>query len=324
MTRTRRPLPPPLKIPAPGFGRRTPPALFPPIFGLFGLGLGWRATGSVIGEMLLGAVTLLFVFVLVAYLAKALRRPSVLIEDMGVLPGRAGLAAASLSMMLMAVALASVAPVLAAAIACLAFILHLGVVAVLIFVLRAGPAEARVVTPVFHLSFVGFIIGGVAANALGYHELAKWLLWAMLLPTGIIWGISARQLVQRVPPAPMRPLLAIHLAPASLFAIVAEGAGLESVAYAFCALAAAIAAALLVSVRWLTESGFTPFWGAFTFPVGAFATALLSVSQGQGLMGGFGLVILGGATPLIFWMSYRILKLWPGGMLAAKTNAAEA
>ncbi len=324
MTQPRRPMPPPLRVPAPGLSRRTPPAIFPPIFGLFGLGLGWRAAGSPIGDGILGAVTLLFMFALVAYLAKVFRRPSVVVEDMRVLPGRAGLAAASLSLMLMAASLAPVAPALATLIAGLAFMLHVAVVGLLIFVLRAAPAEARVVTPVFHLSFVGFIIGGVAANALGYHELAKWLLWAMLLPAGIIWGISARQLAQRIPPAPMRPLLAIHLAPACLFTIVAQGAGLEIAAYAFCALSAAIAAALIVSVRWLTESGFTPFWGAFTFPIAAFATALLSVSQGQGVMGGLGLVILGIATPAIGYIAYRILKLWPGGMLAAKTNASEA
>jgi tellurite resistance protein len=35
-----------------------------------------------------------------------------------------------------------------------------------------------------------------------------------------VWAFSLWQLFTRIPPAPLRPLLAIHLAPASLFAIV--------------------------------------------------------------------------------------------------------
>ena len=324
MTQPRRPMPPPLRIPKPGFGRRTPPAIFAPIMGLFGLGLGWRAAGSALADLLLGAVTLLFLFALLAYLAKPLRRPAALVEDLRVLPGRAGLAAASLSLMLMAAALAPFAPALATGIAVLAFALHLGFVALLVRVLLSGPPEGRVVTPVFHLSFVGFIIGGVAANALGHHQIAIWLLWSMLLPAGVIWGVSARQLITRIPPPPLRPLLAIHLAPACLFTIVASGAGLEGVALGFAALAGLIALGLLAALRWLTEAGFSPLWGAFTFPLAAFATALLSVSQGQGVIGVLGLVVLALASLAVPVIAYRIFKMWPGGTLAAKTNAAEA
>ncbi len=265
MTQTRRPMPPPLKMPAPGLWRRTPPAIFPPIFGLFGLGLGWRAAGSVVSDLILGAVTILFVFALVAYLAKPLRRPGVLIEEMQVLPGRAGLAAASLSLMLMAATLAPFMPELARVIAMSAFMLHVALVVLLVHVLRTGPREGRVVTPVFHLSFVGFIIGGVTANALGYHDVAKWIIWSTVLPAGVIWGISARQLINRAPPAPLRPLLAIHLAPACLFTIVAQGAGMHSAALGFSALAAAIFTVLLVSARWLTEGGFSALWGRSPF-----------------------------------------------------------
>ena len=84
----------------PKFATRTPPAIFPPVFGLFGLGLAWRRAGdtfqmpAALGEMILGAVTLLFVFCALAYGIKVARRPGVIPEDLRVLPGRAGLAAA--------------------------------------------------------------------------------------------------------------------------------------------------------------------------------------------------------------------------------------
>jgi tellurite resistance protein len=323
-------MPPPLSLPKPGLWRRTPPAIFPPILGLFGLGLGWREAApafgvpAAIGDMILGAVALLYLFALVAYLAKPLRRAGVLLEEMRVLPGRAGLAAASLSLMLLAASLAPLAPVLAQGLAALAFGVHVALVVLLVYVLRAGPPEGRVVTPVFHLSFVGFIIGGVAANALGLPEIARLLLWAMIVPAAVIWAISARQLLRQFPPAPLRPLLAIHLAPASLFTIVAQGAGLGGMATAFGALAVVLAVALLASGRWLTEAGFSALWGAFTFPLVAFATAMLLVSGGQGALGliaGALLLAASGVVPLI---AYRILKLWAQGTLAAKTNAAEA
>ncbi|MBR3370864.1 MAG: tellurium resistance protein [Rhodobacteraceae bacterium] len=330
MTQPRRPMPPPLYVPKPGFGRRTPPAIFAPIMGLFGLGLAWREGAGMfgmppaIGDMILGAVAVLFVFAVVAYLAKPARRVAVLVEDMRVLPGRAGLAAASLSLMLLAASLAPLVPALATGLALSAFGLHLGLVGLLVYVLRTSPPEGRVVTPVFHLSFVGFIIGGVAANALGHPDIARWVVWAMVVPAGVIWGVSLRQLFTRIPPAPLRPLLAIHLAPACLFTIVAQGAGMHSVAQGFAVLAIVIFVTLLAAWRWLTAAGFSPLWGAFTFPLVAFATALLMVSGGVGALfwaGGLVLVVATGAVPVI---AYKVLKLWPGGTLAAKTNAAEA
>ncbi len=327
---TRRPMPPPLQMPKPGLWRRTPPAIFPPIMGLFGLGLGWRAAAPAygitpaIGDLILGAVALLFLFALVAWLAKPLRRASVVIEELQVLPGRAGLAAASLSLMLLAASLAPLAPDLALGVALLAFAVHLALAGLVIHVLRAGPPEGRTVTPVFHLTFVGFIIGGVAANALGYPDLARLLVWAMLIPAGLIWGISARQMVSRLPPAPLRPLLAIHLAPASLFVIVAHGAGMVNAAHGFMALAVAILVALLASARWLTAGGFSPLWGAFTFPLAAVAQAMILISQGQGVIGLIGGALLLAATLIVPIITYRVIKLWASGTLAAKTNAAEA
>lgn len=327
---TRRPLPPPLEIPKPGFGRRTPPALFPPIMGLFGLGLGWRAAAqafgvsTAIGDLILGATSILFLFTLVAYLAKPLRRPVALMEDLRVLPGRAGLSAASLCLMLFAAVLAPYANGVATGLALMAFAVHVAVVIAVVVTLLRSPEEGRVVTPVFHLSFVGFIIGGVAANALGHPDIARWLLWANLVPAGVIWGLSARQLTRQIPPPPLRPLLAIHLAPACLFTIVAHGAGLTEAAYAFSALAAAIFVALLVAGRWLTVAGFSPLWGAFTFPIAAFATSLVLLSDGRGVLGMIAGVMLVLATLIVPLIAFRVFKLWPGGKLAAKTNAATA
>jgi tellurite resistance protein len=127
------------------------------------------------------------------------------------------------------------------------------------------------------------------------------------------------QLIRRVPPAPLRPLLAFHLAPASLFASVCGLLDMPLLALIWLAWGAVILGAMLVSARWVLEAGFTPLWGAFTFPLAAYASALLI--NGWVWPG----VVMGAALMVINpWIAWRALKLWPGGQLAAKTNAATA
>ena len=325
---SRRPLPPPLPPRPKGLWRDTPPAIFPPIMGVMGLALGWReATARLgapagIGDLILGAGAMLLLFCLVAWLAKPLRRPAVIPEDLRVLPGRAGLAAMVLSVTLLAAALVPLAPGLALGLLGVAVAAHLALTWLVIRALLTGPEEGRVVTPVFHLVFVGPILWALTTIPLGLGGGA--ILWAMIPVAFTIWGVSAVQLLRRIPPAPLRPLLAIHLAPASLFAIVASRLDLPMVALPAVILAGVILLALLVSARWLTEAGFSPLWGAFTFPLAAFATALLSVSDGAGLVGVMGGVALVAATLAIPPIAFKVLQAWAKGSLAARTNAAVA
>lgn len=323
------PPPPPRLPPAPpppGLWRRTPPAIFPPILGLFGLGLGWRLGAQVlglpagIGEAILGATTLLYLFALAAWAAKPLRRPAVLGEELRVLPGRAGVAAANLSAMFLAAALVPYLPGPARALLWAALGLHLLLAAAVAVMLLRGPAEGRVVSPVMHLLFVGFIVGGVGAAQLGLGGLLAVLFWGTLPVALLIWGASAAQLVRAGVPAPLRPLLAVHLAPAALLGIAAAGLGLP-VAAVFGVLSLALLAALLAAARWLTAAGFSPLWGAFTFPLVAAANLWL-------LLGGpwavAGAVALAGATLLVPAVALRILRGWADGSLAQRTNAATA
>ena len=327
---SRRPLPPPLPQRPPGLWRDTPPALFPPLMGLLGLGLGWREAARTlgapagIGDLILGAAALLFLFCVVAWVSKPLHRPGVVIEDLRILPGRAGLAALVLSLSLLAAALVPFAPGLAWGVLAMSVIAHAGLLILVARVLMTGPPEGRVVTPVFHLLLVGPILLPLALIPLGATDLSRAILWGTIPLALAIWAISAVQLIRRIPPAPLRPLLAIHLAPASLFATVATMLGLPELGMAAAALGALILLALLLSTRWLTEARFTPLWGAFTFPMAAFATALLSISGGDGLEGILGGLLLVAATLAIPAITYKVLNAWAQGKLAAKTNAAVA
>ncbi len=319
-----RPLPPP----RPGLFRQTPPAIFVPIFGLFGLGLVWRRAELLFvlppgfADAILGAVTLLYVFALAAYAAKAARRPGVIAEDLRVLPGRAGLTAASLSAMLLAATLVPHAPDLARAIVALALVLHAVLALTLAQTYLYGPPEARVVTPVWHLAFVGFIVACVALVPLGHTDLARAILYAMIPVAAVIWAASLWQFRAKIPPAPLRPLLAIHIAPATLFAIVAAFLGDQALGLAFSLLAAALLLVYLARARWITEAGFSPLWGAFTFPAASATQAFLLEPYAPFRLAGAAMLIV--ATVFIPWIAFRVMKLWAGGQLGPKTNAAIA
>lgn len=328
----------PRAYPAPEFPPRkpklfakTPPAIFPVILGLLGLGLALRKGMAVLGladgllaglaEAALGALLALWLFAVAALVAKALRRFGSLGEDMKVLPGRAGLAAASMSGMAAAAVLVPYAPRLAAFLAFAAFVAHGLLALLLIATLARLPAEARGVNPALHLAFVGFIVAAVPLAQLGQTGLAMAILWPSMGMAALIWGISLAQLIRSIPPAPLRPLLAIHLAPAALFTTVAALTGQMILAQSFAAFGAVILLALLAALRWITAAGLSPLWGAFTFPLAAYASALLTLG---GVWTWPGLAVLALALAAVPAIAWQVLKLWPGGRLAARTNAAEA
>jgi tellurite resistance protein len=304
-----------------------PPAVFPVIMGAVGLGLALRrgleafGLSSGLAEMFLGVSVALWLFSAIGYAVKLMRRPSVLLDDLRVLPGRAGIAAAVLTTLLVAAVLVPYAPGLATGLLFLGLGVHAALAVLILRLILRAPPESREVTPVWHLHFVGFIIGGVAAVPLGLHDLAVVLL-GVTVPIAIaiaIWLVSLRQLILRIPPAPLRPLLAIHLAPAALFTIVGASLGFDQLALIAIAVATLIVLAMVMGARWITASGFSALWGAFTFPLTAFCTALFSINLDVTAA-----IALAFTTGLVITALIRVLRAWPKGQLAAKTNAAEA
>ncbi len=312
--------------------RKMPPAMFPPILGAFGLAAAWARTPDAfglpagIGQALMGAVTLLYLYVLGNYLAKLIARPSVLVDDLKVLPGRSGLATMSMAGMMLAVAVMPYSQAVAKVVLVLALVMHTLVALLVIRALLTGPAEARTVSPVFHLVFVGFIVSSFAAVSLGWLTFATLMFWVMLVAAVLIWLASLFQFIKKDVPAPLRPLLAIHLAPASLLGSVALMLGMGRVGLGFGLFAILILALLLVRLRWLIAAGFSPLWGSFTFPIAAFASLMMMLGAAGydeifRILGGLALV---GATFLIPWILVKVGQMWLKGELAAKTNSAVA
>ncbi len=321
---------PPMPKPArSGLWQQVPPAIFPPILGLFGLGLGWRRAPEVFpvpreaGETILGAVSLLFLFALLAYLAKIVRRPSALSDDLRILPGRAGVSTASMAAMLFAATLLPYSPGLARGVLVAALAAHLLVIVLVARALWGAPLAQRRMTPVWHLTFVGPIVAGVAGAGLGWRAATEINLILSLGAAATIWGGSLVLLAKNPVPAPLRPTLSIHLSPAALLGIVAAALGHDGLALAFGWLSILIMAVLLLRLGYLVAAGFSPFWGAFTFPLAAFANLMLVLAPLHGGLyrglGGGALVAASIAIPII---AFKVLRMWAAGSLAAKTNAS--
>lgn len=305
---------------------RMPPAIFPSLFGGLGVMLGWRkgvgmfALPAGFAEMFAGAMAILAVFALVAYGMKLWRRPGVVLEELTILPGRTGLAAMVLVTYLLSIILQ---PYTAAAIGLmyLGLALHVALIALLIRQFVWGAKEQARVTPAWQLSFTGPIVGALAALNFGLPGLAVVLFWPALISALLIWGISIDQFRRASVPAPLRPLLVIHLAPAALLGQVALGLGYTTMAMVFAVVSVLLLATFIAAVRWLTVDGFSAFWSAFTFPVAATATFWIGFG---GVWAMPGALLLIAATLITFPILFRLLKMWAKGQLAAKSNAATA
>ena len=310
-----------------GLWRRTPPAIFPPTLGLLGLGLGWRQGVGEFGlppglaDAFLGGVTLLALFALLSYLVKLMRRPGAGLEDLRILPGRAGLAAAVLCLYLLAAVIGPFSAPQARPILIIGIAAHLLLTVAVVRALASGPAEQRRVNPVWHLLFSGWVVAALVAGQLALPMLATGLFWLALLAAVAIWTLSLQQFSRETVPAPLRPLLAIHLAPAALLGTVAAGLGGEAIAQVFALLSALMLAVLVVRGPWLLAGGFSPLWGALTFPLAASATLWLSLGGVWRIPGGIVLVLATLAIPPI---ATRIYKMWAKGDLALKTGASIA
>ncbi|MCY1125695.1 tellurium resistance protein [Frigidibacter sp. RF13] len=310
-----------------GFARRTPPAVFPAILGLLGLALAWRRAGALIegaaplADLIAGGAIFIFLVALVAYAAKLMRRLSVLADDITVLPGRLGLSALCGSLYLTATLAGAWHPVAAVAVFYLGLALHVPIIGLILRYIVTSPREARRYSPAGQLYFTSPIVGALAAASLGLHPLAD-LLFYLFTAVGLLIGLwGAVDLMKRAMPAPLRPLLALHLAAISVSGSTAKILGHSDIALGAAVLAALVLVLLLPSLRATLQSGFSALWAAFTFPFAATASLWLLVGTAWTVPG---LLLLAAATGINLAIAYRIGRLWLGGQLAVKTNAAIA
>ncbi len=326
--------PPPPKLP-PKVGplRRFPPAVFPAVLGLLGVVLAWKRGVLVFGlpsapvEVVEGMVTLLFLFFVAAYAGKAVLRFGAVVEDLNTLPGRTGLAAMAVGFLVLAQYFARRVEAVSATCLVIGCALLVVFVAYVAFHRLRGTDQAGPPTPAMHLIFVGFVVAPGSALPLGVsfgviEALAVYCVVAVI----VTMVLTARPLLTGEGAPPLRPLQVIHLAPPAFLTTIAVMTGHPVLAAVFISWASLVFVLLLVRLAWMIEGGFSGFWSAFTFPVTAYAGALLMFSGMSGASGArmLGGIVLVAVTLYVPVIAIRVLKLWANGALAAKTNASIA
>lgn len=311
--------------------RQTPPAIFPVALGFLGLGLAWRNAGPLVGvpvevgDLLLGLATMFFLWFGALYAMKFIKRPGVLLEDLKVPPARAGMSAMAMAVML----LAAVALQYGYAwpwLLWLGIALHVIIAALVLRVMaKAGP-EGRAFSPFQYLTFVGLIVAPIAGVPLGLAQVSFWLAMVSLVAFFAISVGYGRKAMKVLPPPPLRPSLVITLAPLSLFALMFHQFHWMPGFQVFYWLAVIAAFVALFAGKWLMTDGWTPVWGAFTFPLTAFANLQAAAVKGGDARIALALLVgtLAVATPVILYIVYKAVMAWMKGELSKKSGAATA
>ena len=311
--------------------RSTPPAIFPVILGLVGLSLAWRGLGNAflisaaMGDILLGVSAAILIYFSLAYTAKLVARPAVLMEDLRSPPGRAGISAISMAIIVLSAGLLPYGEI-ARWVWWFGIGLHIVILLLVIKSLMKAPAESRSVTPFQYLPFVGLITAPVAGVELGYMLLSQIFAYGSFAIFLVLTVQLTAKLIRTRPPEPLRPPFVIMLAPLGLFGMAFGQFGFEGVFMVFLALSWVAAIVFLVLARWLTSAGFTPMWGALTFPLATFTNInIMAMDKGAGIIAVTG-AVAGGliGTAIILFVAYKALKMWAKRDLAKKTGAAVA
>ena len=316
----------PLLRPEP-FWARPSPAILPVCLGLVGTGLVWRDASAVLGApegiagVWLGAALAVLALCLGLYIRRVSLRPEALLHDLRMPAGRGAVSAGSMALMLAGAALA---PVWVPA-AMLAWgggvILHVFLAVVLLRELALMPPDGRPATATLLVPFAGQIVAPIGGVALGFGTVAAGLFWLGLA----VWLALTPMILRRLwrassPPPPVRPGTAILLTPPAIGAVALDqlmpGTPLSVGLFA---IACVVLAGLLVRVRWLAGEGWSAGWGAFAFPLAAFAGAcLVMVPHVPGLwMRDATAGAITAASLLTLYVTVRTAQGWLAGRIVA-------
>lgn len=268
--------------------RHLPLPLLAMPMGLGGLGLTWREAArhhgapALVGEAVMVLAVLAWGLLIGLHLLRAWRHPDAVAEDWRH-PVRASFfAAGTIGSMEVAAAFIPWAPGLARAALLLAIAVHVGVTLALLARFMRGQGHVDMLAPPLLMPLVGHVVGAMFCAALGLDTLG-WmllgvgaLLWLLMMPL-LIWRLIARPDL----PAPLRPSLAIFLAPPTVGSLaIASLAGVGPWVLALFGLSAFMLALLVLGLPYMLEAGFTPAVWSFTFPLANFAAVLSLVAPG--------------------------------------------
>ncbi len=291
----------------PSWLQRLPPGLFAIPLGLIGLAATWgrlgqadpgaRALGAGLHTLLAALGLAVWALLCVLWLLKLLRHP----EQVRGLWGHP-LQGSSLHMLVL-----------------LALALQLSIAWRVVAQLTTGRIGPELVTPALYLPTVaGGFVGAMALQGLGLHG------WAVLLfGVGLgAWALLEARILHRLFAGPLplalRPTLGLELAPTSVgaltLAVLWPALPADALLVAL-GIGTGPALAVLARWRWWTETPFTAGFWSFSFPVAAYAGAIVEAVRRGGwpLLPAWVAVLL--ATAVVAYLAWRTLALTLAGRL---------
>ena len=314
------------------FWRRTPPALFPSLLGLFGLALAWRAAADVwnvpstIGAIMGVIAAFVLMITLTSYVIKLYIRPKVLWEDLQIGPARGAVSAGSMCAMALAAFLLPYTTLGAFLIWWMSIGLHAVYFGCVLVILSRHENTFEEISPVLMLPIVGVLVATLAAPKLGYETFAFVVLMLAIPVSATILMISLWNARSAGVSAAQRTSYAIFLAPPSVTALGIYAISGPTYYMPVWIGASLIGIALLPFVPWMGQGGWNPSWGAFTFPVSAFAgVQIYAVKAGYGWVAEvMAIGSLSLATLVVPYIVARTYLSWFQGKLGPATKAAVA
>lgn len=302
----------PRSLAPPGLAHLPMPLLVLPM-GLGGAGLAWRQAAETLGapgflgEALLLLTALAWLLLVGLHGLRGLRHPAALLAETRH-PVRVAFAAGpTIGLMILSTAAFPYSVALAKVLWCVAAPLHLVVAMLLLRRMLAGRGEVAMLAPPLLIPFVGSILAPAFGVRMGFVD-ASWMMfgvglvmWLVLLP------LLLHRLVAGPPlPVPMRPSLAIFLAPPALGALaLLELTGrADGLALALVGVALLAAATLLSLARELAATPFSLAWWGVTFPSAAFAVMVMAFGF-HPLLGWLALAL---NTALTGWVAWRTAR----------------
>lgn len=312
---------------AAGFAATVPLPLFASVMGTCGLGLVWHAVETRWGLPAVMSATLttiaaaLFVILLMAYAVKALRHRERVAAELRH-PVRINfLPAIAINLLLLGILsrpwLEGLSNVLWMSGAALQLVLT--VVIVTVWLNSERPPNS--LNPAWFIPAVGNVLVPVAAVPADF-VLTAWFFFSIGLFYWVILGtlVFYRLVTGDALEAPMRPTLAILMAPPSVafLAWLQLGPGLSDAGLVLYFIALLNFLLLIPQVPGFLRLPFFPSWWAYTFPLAAFTVATFRFDELTGAVGGALLAAMAGlATVVIALVGARTLLAVGRGELAA-------
>lgn len=305
---------------------RFPVGLFAISVGLLALAGAWRRAqgfgwehAAVAGDLLAWCGAGVFALLLVLYLLKCLRHPaSVKAEFLHPLPG-AQMALIPLTGLLLAVFYGSPghAGWLAGALVALAF---QGLVAIrIVAILSVGGLPSAAITPTLYIPPVaGGLVGAMAMSTLGYPGWAALLFGMGLVSWALLEVRVLNRLFEGAMPEALRPTIGMELAPPAVATLAAATIWPllpGDVLIVGLGIAAGPVVAVLARYRWWSTVPFAIGFWSFSFPLAAFAGAVIEVVRRGGWPPMVGAMALAIASGVIAFLALRTLLLLVRGRL---------